>query len=405
MVAVERKVGLHLHHYDKATLSDVQHDDFFGTDARRAYLGCYQLSTSICNVMGKPNNIQYSQYMAECGASLARETEYPTDSLLLPLVQLQNIADVYHGNLRVARYTVHTAMNISRIQAHLNAFQAQLKDWRQALCTVEHDPVVSDLTQRFAALHVCEMDLINPFTQRSTSDVSPFASMDSSFTSTIRSELLLDCLHSSKEYLDAFLTIPKERYHLVSFVQWTSLIGAVVILYKLSLGTPTVPEWDVTIARQAANFDFYIDELCVRMEAVSIPDAGEGDDADLFSLMSPIYDSVRQTYNRLKHLPQSHSSTNKSTVHATNFPKTTTGATSGPPKWQHKCPAFPFWSNQTAGMPKVPQDHDYIMNDDLLEANQLDHFADFGFDTSQEIWENGIPTDGAWPGIPTFSPS
>ena len=398
---MERRVGLHLQHYDKATLSDVRHDDFFCTDARRAFLGCYQLSTSICNVIGKPNNIQYSQYMAECGASLSKQAEYPSDNLLLPLVQLQNMADVYHDNLRVARYTVHTAANISRIQAHLNAFQAQLQHWKQPLGTVRHEPVVTDLAEHFAALHVCEMDLINPFKLRCTPDVSPFASLDSSFTSTIRSELLLDCLHSSKGYLDAFLTIPKERYQLVSFVQWTSLIGTIVTLYKLSVGTPNVPEWDVTIARQAANFDFYIDALCMRMEAVSNPDAGEGDDADLYSLMSRIYDRVRQTYNRLKHLPQLHSSTDKSTVHPTNFPK----PTSDPSGWQHKCPAFPFWSNKTARVPEVLQDHDFIMDDDMLEASQLDDFADFGLDTSQEIWGNAIQTDGGWPGIPTFTPS
>ena len=44
--AVNRKVGLRLAHYDKATAACVEHDDYFSREARRAFIGCYYLSTT-----------------------------------------------------------------------------------------------------------------------------------------------------------------------------------------------------------------------------------------------------------------------------------------------------------------------------------------------------------------------
>ena len=43
--ATEQKVGLYLsHYYDE--LDETRNDRFYGTEARRAYLGCFYLSTA-----------------------------------------------------------------------------------------------------------------------------------------------------------------------------------------------------------------------------------------------------------------------------------------------------------------------------------------------------------------------
>jgi hypothetical protein len=55
--AVSRKVGLRLSHYHKADKPSTEHDAFFCREARRAYLGCYYLSTAIAWVTGKPSNM------------------------------------------------------------------------------------------------------------------------------------------------------------------------------------------------------------------------------------------------------------------------------------------------------------------------------------------------------------
>lgn len=55
--AMIRKVGLHMSHYRKADQKAVEHDPFYSAEARRAYLGCYYLSTVTAWVTGKPSNI------------------------------------------------------------------------------------------------------------------------------------------------------------------------------------------------------------------------------------------------------------------------------------------------------------------------------------------------------------
>lgn len=55
--AVARKVGLCLSHYHKADQPAAKHDAFYSTEARRAYLGCFYLSTTTSWVTGKVSNI------------------------------------------------------------------------------------------------------------------------------------------------------------------------------------------------------------------------------------------------------------------------------------------------------------------------------------------------------------
>jgi hypothetical protein len=55
--AVARKVGLRLSHYRKADQPSAKHDAFYSREARRAYLGCYYLSTTTAWVTGKPSSI------------------------------------------------------------------------------------------------------------------------------------------------------------------------------------------------------------------------------------------------------------------------------------------------------------------------------------------------------------
>lgn len=43
--AMSRKVGLRLTHYRKVSTPSANHDEFFTREARRAYLGCFYLSS------------------------------------------------------------------------------------------------------------------------------------------------------------------------------------------------------------------------------------------------------------------------------------------------------------------------------------------------------------------------
>ena len=65
--------------------------------------------------------------MSNCATSLACENQYPTDSAILPLIQLQHLTERYHEILRGARDTMHTSASAASVQLHLRAVQDQLR--------------------------------------------------------------------------------------------------------------------------------------------------------------------------------------------------------------------------------------------------------------------------------------
>lgn len=78
--------------------------------------------------------------MIECAGSLAEEPEYPTDALILPLVQLQNMAEVNHRGLSSVSDTSFDYTNRFDIEIKVQSFQAELARWRDSLPLVCQQP-------------------------------------------------------------------------------------------------------------------------------------------------------------------------------------------------------------------------------------------------------------------------
>lgn len=165
-------------------------------------------------------------------------------------------------------------------------------------------------------------------------------------------DVMMGCLDSAKCYVESFLSCPLSEYPKLAVAQWWGLIGAVYILYVLSIGTPQLPLWDVCVTRDKVRLEIYLDLLCYRMQSItgSTTEAPAG--RDLFSLMCPIFANVKTSYERLKKLPQTASSVDNGPVHGTSF--------EGEVKPCNKrvkpgrCPAFPYWpSRQNLANPPV----------------------------------------------------
>lgn len=228
------------------------------------------------------------------------------------------------------------------------------------------------------------MDMINPFADK---EQALFDDLDFKTQNNItdscsflihspRLEVLVRCLQGAKDFLDSFLTIPATEYCLLSAVQWYALIYATVIVYKLSAGLRSIPEWDVRVAREAAPLETYLETCCQRMEIAAASRNSTTDDEaggnDLFSLMGPIWRNVKQTFERLKQLPQEESARDTEKVHETSFSgksvisKDQNAQPSLPPKrFEHRCPAYPFWKHQPGPAREVD------------EANQMDINIDY----------------------------
>ncbi|CAG8071288.1 unnamed protein product, partial [Penicillium nalgiovense] len=329
--AMNRKIGLRLTHYHKVSAPSANHDEFFSREARRAYLGCFYLSRTIGWVTRKPNSIPFQSYMLECARSLGQELEYPTDALLLPLVQLQNKAEVNHRSLSTVGNTISDHMDGLDLEMKVQSFQAEFKQWEHSLPLVWQQPNGMSLACEVAVMHVYEMDLVNvsvtKMRQRADSLKDPTTS---SFTSQSQLEVLFLCLKSAGQLAQNFLSISTSEYGSLSYTEWSGITYAIFIIYKLTVGIPQLRDWDVRVARTTVDFDCVLDAFCNRFNSMSLGDDAILENGDLFSIMGSIFENIKQSYDRLKLLPQKDSADDTTPVHATSFL----------PSTQHPCPTF-----------------------------------------------------------------
>lgn len=384
-----QKIGLHLGHYQPS--GDVEEDRFWSREARRAFLGCYHLSTMNNWIWAKPNTLGYSDYMLQCAKSISEAPEYATDDLVLPLIQLQQIGDEYHKILRVGRNESHSQGLLDRIGTHTRSFNKRIQDLRNGLTPAASKSTAVELAIHFAAVHTNEQDLLSPFTSisRMMATGAPMDPMSNSIDCPSRIDILVDCLQAAVEYLDFFLTIPLSSYSLLSTSQWSALIYSIVVMYRLSIGTPRVPLWDVQVARSTVKLERYLEILCDRMQHVSqerLRAIVETSKRDLYSVMGLIFQNVRNTYERLRRLPQEKSSTDEAIVHATSFPSQVMDEAplpqprSGPvfqqeqprPGYQNRCPALQFWNKPQSPHASADNHMDLMGDDPYLCVTMLD---------------------------------
>ncbi|KAJ5201567.1 uncharacterized protein N7498_006230 [Penicillium cinerascens] len=291
----------------------------------------------------KPNIIQFQNYMIECARSLGQELEHPTDALILPLVQLQNMAEVNHRSLSTVESTIRDHMNGLDLEMKVQSFQAEFKRWKHSLPLICQQPSGMNLACEVAVMHVYEMDLVNiSATKMRPKTESLKDSTSLSFTSQIRLEVLFLCLKSAGQLAQSFLSIPTSEYGRLSYIQWSGMIYAITIIYRLTVGIPQLRDWDVRVARKTIDLDCVLDAFCRRFKSVSLCDHATLENRDLFSMMGSIFENIKQTYDRLKQLPQNVSADDASPVHATSFLASTR-------EYQHPCPTFQTWRTDRPG--------------------------------------------------------
>jgi hypothetical protein len=341
--------------------------------------------------------------MGECGASLVDEMEYPTDAFLLPLIQLQQMAEENHKNLCMARGKIQSREEAQCIKTHLNAFRIQLDNWKAGLSPMLQYSGIIEMAGHFAGIHVHEMDLINPFSKMAHGYESRTLSASGSFISSIRLDVLLACLEAIKRFCEGFLALPAEEYRLMSFIQWSGLIYATVVLYKLSIGLPQVPEWDVRVARNAISIEVLLETLCSRMYSVPQSTPATLEKADFFSMMGPIFENVKRTYDRLKQLPQSQSANDTNPVHATSFQMASVNVASPLKTYQHRCPAFPFWKSQGSDMSLFHGVEGFPSGNNPVNTMVGDAFGSFDLLPDHEFWGGSMPEAAPMPSGWDFS--
>ncbi|EXJ78958.1 hypothetical protein A1O3_08458 [Capronia epimyces CBS 606.96] len=397
-----RKVGLHLNHYTPS--ADSEGDAFWSREARRVFLGCYHISTMQNWTWSKPNTLEHSEYILQCATSLSEAPEYPTDGLILPLVQLDQTGDDYYNALCIGSNESHSQGRLDRVDAHLRSFRKSTQEIMNSLTPTASSSTTLELALHFATVHTLEQDLLTSTSpiRRHMATVVPMDNASSPAGSPSRIDILVECLQAAMGYVDCFISIPLSSYPLLCTAQWAGLVCSLTVMYRLSIGVPRVPLWDVQVARDTVKLEQYLEVLCDRTQRATRERLGaiaETNKRDLYSIMGLILQNVRNTYERLRHLPQDKSSTDEAPVHSTSFPdqlvneQTLPQPRPGPifeqnmprPGYQDRCPARQFWS---------PHEHGGADTSESMEENPFlstnlindDGFWTQLFTTEQTQW-------------------
>jgi hypothetical protein len=154
---------------------------------------------------------------------------------------------------------------------------------------------------------------------------------------------LIKCVSSTKEYLDSFFALPATEQNGLPFSVWCQVILTVFVLYRLSVGLPEVPQWNVEITQQIVDLQEYIDTLLSHLQVIKpLPDR-QIPTKSLFSRLPEIMGSVRTSYALAKENP-AQVFDSRHAHHELKASNNTASSVQG----QHRCPAVRYSSRQVA---------------------------------------------------------
>ncbi|KAE8396421.1 hypothetical protein BDV23DRAFT_177957 [Aspergillus alliaceus] len=317
--------------------------DTYIREACRAYLGCYYMSNIIAVSSGKPNNLQFHMDMLRCAMMLHQQPEFETDLLIYPMTKLLQFTE------EVCETHRSEGIYSPRLYIHAERFTTCLEEWWSSLSPDLRNTVL--LTDGYYAvkIRIQEMGLVYCYGQRRPP--SPKAQECSTILSAHPMVIsnLIKCVSSTKEYLDSFFALPAAEQNCLPFSAWCQVVLTVFVLYRLSVGLPEVPQWNVEIAQQTVDLQEYIDTLLSHLQAIKPSPERQIPTKSLFSRLPEIMGSVRTSYALAKeNLAQVRDSR-----HAHHELKVSNNRASSV-QGLHRCPAVRYSSRHVAQAQDLP---------------------------------------------------
>ncbi|OGE56023.1 hypothetical protein PENARI_c003G06539 [Penicillium arizonense] len=264
--------------------------DTYIREACRAYLGCYYMSNIIAMTSGKPNNLQFHKDMLRCAMMLQQQPKSETDLLIYPMTKVLQFTEEVCETLR------SEGIHSPRLHIHAGRFTTWLEEWWSSLSTDLRNKVLLINGYYAAKIRIQEMGLVYCYGQRRPP--SPKAQEEFTILSAHPMVIsnLIKCVSSTKEYLDSFFALPATEQNSLPYSAWCQVVLTVFVLYRLSVGLPEVPQWDVEIAQQTVDLQEYIDKLLSHLQVIKpLPDR-QIPTKSLFSRLPEIMGSVRASY-------------------------------------------------------------------------------------------------------------
>lgn len=246
--------------------SPLQKHDSRDREAKRAYLGCYYLTSNIALMEpGKPRCMSYSSTLRSYASELASTWEIKSDAMLPILVDVcQYMEDVEETFLNQPEQALVARSQVKRLSDKWENIQLasklQANDFSKDIyipleVITNIDKEMLQWLQLAARVYLYKTAA---FVKLADRDGTPWAA---GFQLSLR----VNCLRSIEQFLDNSTKLPSNQFELLSLIDWLNLILITTSLSKLALHSSPMPGWDPTELQIAKSFEYFRDQIASQM--------------------------------------------------------------------------------------------------------------------------------------------
>ncbi|KAG0648446.1 Transcription factor himD [Hyphodiscus hymeniophilus] len=233
-------------------------------EARRTFLGCYWLSSSLALSLRKPTSLKYSDYVGDCAQILGQLAEAETDYLLPHFVALQRFAEDVNQAFDYDSGRRPQQLDTTRVEIISRSFVLQLDQIQSSFPPAVWNNIGISMSFHFLCIYINEVGF-------HASAPSPYDLMSGQsspkayYFSAARNESLIACLQACKNYLDRFIELtPRQTIDFI-LPNYLRLVYAVLILGRFATGCDC-PILDASDIRQSTNMGYYLDKLISKVD-------------------------------------------------------------------------------------------------------------------------------------------
>ncbi|KAF3010692.1 hypothetical protein E8E13_005864 [Curvularia kusanoi] len=256
-------------------------------ERKRAFLGCYYLSSMVAAALQKPNLLKHNPEMTGWAQELKEYREFATDEVLGHLISLRQLDDEVQDTLFIGA-GAEARLTDARVVIHVRFLETRLEAWRR-------DSEGSACKRMLLLSHAYTDMLLHTIALRTPLETAPSPPNDGSL---IRP--LLSALEAAKRFLDALLSCPASEYNLISFPEWMRLPSVMMTVAKLCIPSDahTAAGWDPIAAQDLVRLDICLEALCYRFQNQSTHDKVTQPHPDFWWAMRLVTDLTRTWYVR-----------------------------------------------------------------------------------------------------------
>ncbi|KAF2475764.1 uncharacterized protein BDR25DRAFT_322237 [Lindgomyces ingoldianus] len=219
-------------------------------EAKRAYLGCYYLSSNLGMMeISKNRGLSHSVILRNYASELASAWEFKSDSVLLALVETcQFMEDVEETFCNQSEQALVARSQVKRLSDKWDNMRISSQQLAADFKTLQWVHMASRVRLYRSAMSLELLD------RDSTSWASGF-----------QLSLRITGLRSIEQFLDNSVQMATNQYEFLSIIDWLNLISALTALGKLAVHSTQIPGWDPADLQLGKTFEHFQEHLCSQL--------------------------------------------------------------------------------------------------------------------------------------------